>query len=142
MEDFENTSGKQLRYNGRINGDCRANRRYEISLELRWKIVRWKRVLDSGSGRTLDLSSSGILFESGRPLAPGAKIELSIVWPVLLQNMTPLQLFANGRIVRSDRSRTAMRMAHHEFKTLAAEHRSPGGDGVRPMCGPPSGLLD
>jgi PilZ domain len=132
MEDLENIGGKQSRYKGSINGDRRADRRYEISLELRWKIVRRKQVVDSGSGRTVDLSSSGILFESGRPLAPGANIELSIVWPALLQNVTPLQLIVNGRIVRSDGCRTAMRRAQHDFKTLGAERRPPGGDAVRP----------
>jgi hypothetical protein len=132
MEDLEHTSEKEPKNSGKKGGDRRADRRYEISLELRWKLIRRKQIIDTGSGRTVNLSSSGILFESPRPLPPGAHIELSIAWPALLQNVTPLQLIACGRIVRGDGYRIAMRMMQHEFKTLAMDHRSVGADVVRP----------
>ena len=66
-----------------IAGERRSDRRYDISLELRWKVLRRKRTLDSGLGRTVDLSSGGILFETGRKLPVGLKVQLSIAWPVL-----------------------------------------------------------
>src|SRR5437868_530520 len=84
-----------------IGGDRRTDRRYDITLELRWKLVRRRRVLDTGTGTTLDLSSGGILFESERQLPAGAHIELSISWPVLLHNVAPLQLVVMGRVVRA-----------------------------------------
>ena len=63
-----------------IHGDRRYDRRYGISLELRWKLVRRRRVLDSGVGATIDLSSGGILFDAGRQLPVGLGVELSISW--------------------------------------------------------------
>jgi hypothetical protein len=103
-----------------IAGDRRGDRRYEIRLEARWKLVRRRKVLETGSGRTLDFSSGGVLFEPGRQLPVGLNVELSISWPVLLHNVAPLQLVVYGRIVRSNGSRTAMRMAQHEFRTVGA----------------------
>jgi hypothetical protein len=100
-----------------IGGDRRSDRRYDITLELRWKVIRRRRVLDTGTGTTLDLSSGGILFESERQLPSGASVELSISWPVLLQNVAPLQLVVTGRVVRAAGRRAAIRMLQHEFRT-------------------------
>jgi len=109
-----------------IAGDRRGDRRYEIRLDARWKLVRRRRVLDSGVGRTVDFSSGGVLFEPGRQLPFGLNVELSISWPVLLHNVAPLQLVVTGRIVRSDGNRAAIRMTQHEFRTtgIPADRRS------------------
>jgi len=131
MGDFRNSSGKESKVKGKVGGDRRANRRYEISLELRWKVVWRRQIVDTGSGRTLDLSSGGVMFESTRPLPSVGKIELSITWPARLQNVTQLQLIVCGRMVRSDGFRTAMRVAQHQFKTLGMDHRLAAGDEVR-----------
>lgn len=104
-----------------INGERRSDRRYDLRLETRWKLIRRRRVLETGSGRTIDLSSGGILFEAGRPLPVGLNVELSVTWPVLLQNTAPLQLVVSGRIVRSDGSLVAIRMTQHEFRTIGVQ---------------------
>ena len=100
-----------------INGDRRKDRRYSIHLELRWKLIRRRRVLETGVGQTIDLSSGGILFDPGRQLPVGLNVELAISWPVLLRNEAPMQLVAYGRIVRAGQNRTAVSMAQHEFRT-------------------------
>ncbi|HEY1341276.1 MAG TPA: PilZ domain-containing protein [Bryobacteraceae bacterium] len=100
-----------------INGDRRSDRRYELQLDLKWKLIRRRKVLDQGAGFTIDVSSSGIMFECGRSLPPGLNVELSIAWPVLLHNSAPLQLVVYGKIVRSESGRTALRMMQHEFRT-------------------------
>lgn len=101
-----------------IAGERRSDRRYEINLELRWKVLRRKKILDSGLGHTVDLSSGGILFETGRRLPVGLKVQLSIAWPVLLHKSSPLQLTVAGRIVRSDNQRAAIEIIQHEFRTV------------------------
>ena len=93
-----------------IAGDRRSDRRYPILLNLRWKLIHRKRVLDTGVGSTRDLSSGGILIESNRPLPKGFDVELAISWPVLLHNVAPMQLVVQGRIVRSERNGFAIRM--------------------------------
>src|SRR4051794_30334232 len=95
----------------------RYDRRYRIALDLRWKLVRRRKVLDSGKGATVDLSSGGILFYSGRELPAGEGVEVSISWPALLHNTAPMLLVVSGRVVRSSAGRTAIQIAHHEFRT-------------------------
>src|SRR5881227_2730113 len=92
---------EQIREFDKIGGDRREDRRYPINLELRWKLIRRRKVRDTGSGRTIDLSSGGILFDASRPLPSGMNVELSINWPVLLHNVAPMQLVISGRIVRT-----------------------------------------
>jgi hypothetical protein len=104
----------------RIAGDRRADRRYALYLDLRWKLIRRRKVLDSGTGRTVDLSSSGILFHAGRQLPVGLTVELSIAWPALLHNIAPMQLIVSGKIVRIEGNRCAVRMTRHEFRTAGA----------------------
>ena len=108
-----------------ISGDRRGDRRYRIDLELRWKLIRRRKLRDAGTGRTIDLSSGGILFDAGRPLPAGHHVELSINWPVLLHNVAPLQLVVMGKIIRGDGGRIGVQMIQHEFRTigLPSEHR-------------------
>ncbi len=108
-----------------IAGDRRYDRRYRIDLELRWKLIRRRKVRDVGAGRTIDLSSGGILFDARRQLPVGMNVELAISWPVLLHNVAPMQLIVTGRIIRSMGSQTAIHMTQHEFRTVGVpnEHR-------------------
>jgi hypothetical protein len=109
-----------------IYGDRRFDRRYEIALDLRWKLVRRRKVLEAGTGTTVDMSSGGILFDAGRQLPVGLNVELWISWPALLHNVAPMQLVASGRIVRTHGSRTAIQMIQHEFRTAAAATENRG----------------
>jgi hypothetical protein len=108
-----------------IAGERRGGRRYGIQLDLTWKLVRRCRLLDTGAGRTVDLSRKGILFDAGRDLPEGLNVELSIAWPVLLHDVAPLQLTVAGRIVRCEDRIVAIEMVQHEFRTagMSAEHR-------------------
>lgn len=102
-----------------IGGERRSDRRYDLRLELRWKLIRRRRILEAGQGNTVDFSSGGVLFESDRAMPVGLNVELSIAWPVLLHNVAQLQLVVSGKVVRSQGRRTAIRMTQHEFRTLA-----------------------
>ena len=117
-----------------IAGERRHDRRYDIELEVRWKLILRRKVMEVGVGRTVDLSSSGILFEAGRTLPAGFNVELSISWPVLLHNVAPLQLVVLGRIVRSDGRRVALRMIQRKFRVMASspEHHQSQPSEIRP----------
>jgi len=109
-----------------ISGDRRQDRRYQLRLELKWKLIRRRRVLDAGIGYTLDLSSGGIMFDAGRTLPEGLNVELSLHWPVLLHNVAPMQLVIFGRIKRTSGRHTAIQTVQHEFRTagISPEHRN------------------
>ena len=97
--------------------DRRRSQRYGIQLDLRWKLLRRKVVVDEGTGWTLDLSSSGLHFECGRTFQSGELLEVSIDWPVLLHDVTPLQFVICGVTVRSSESRTGVRIRQAAFRT-------------------------
>jgi PilZ domain len=95
----------------------RATRRYEIPLKLRWKVLRRKRLLETGTGITVDLSSTGILFETDTKLPLDGTVELSIAWPILLDGSLPMQLMVVGRIARASGRKVAIAIAQYEFRT-------------------------
>ena len=100
-----------------IAGERRQDRRYRIPLDLRWKLLHRRRVRAEGTGRTIDLSSGGVLFDAEEQLPFGMQVELLIEWPAVLNDRVPMQLFVSGRIVRSTASQTAIKKDVHEFRT-------------------------
>ena len=99
----------------------RSNRRrhvrYPLQLELQYKVVNRDTSIHVGAGKTINISSGGILFESEGTLPPEVKIHLAIDWPFLLDGVCHLKLIAIGRIVRSDLKGTAVASVHYEFHT-------------------------
>lgn len=108
-----------------IGGERRGDRRYGIQLDVRWKLLHRRRVLDSGLGRTRDLSSRGVLFEIDRLLPAGTRLQVAISWPALLHGVAPLKLVAAGRVVRSNGTCTAIRMTQRDFRTAGASAGHP-----------------
>jgi len=103
-----------------IGGERRRDKRYGMQLQLRWKLVRRRRLIDTGTGCTVNMSSGGIRFEAGRDMPAGLNVELAIAWPILLLNVAPMQLFITGRILRSGNGWAAIRTVTHEFRTFSA----------------------
>jgi len=99
--------------------DHRARGRYPIALELQYKVLRGGRVEQTGTGRTLNISSGGVLFETDDQLPRRGRVELAMQWPFLLQGTCGLKLVMRGHIVRSaGNSRvTALQADFREFRT-------------------------
>jgi hypothetical protein len=81
----------------------------------------------SGSGTTLNIGSSGILFTTEEKLPLGRTVELSVNWPARLGGTCPLKFVAIGRVVRSEDHRAAVRIDRYEFKTRGANSASAAG---------------
>jgi len=75
---------------------------------------------EMGTGRTVNISSSGVLFTTQQPLFPGLRLELSVSWPAQLDNKCPLKLVARGRIVRSEPGKVAIEIQQYEFRTAGS----------------------
>lgn len=97
----------------------RFARRYPIGARLSYKVLRGSEVIQSGHGRTLDISSTGVLFEPVIPVAAGAGIELSIEWPAPLSSSTGLHLSVKGSTIRTTERGTAVRLQAYELRTRA-----------------------
>lgn len=96
-------------------GDRRLTRRYPIAAEVEYRTVGRDGLPFRGAGRTLNLSTGGILFQSEQALAPGTRIELTIAWPARLNDAVDLNLCVSGRVARSDGKTHAIRIREHEF---------------------------
>ena len=101
------------------NKDRRGADRFPIEREVRYKVISKKSTDDAGLGRTVNMSSNGILFTSEHVLLPGRRLELAISWPAQLNNETPLKLVARGRVIRFDSGVAAIEIQQYEFRTAA-----------------------
>jgi hypothetical protein len=107
--------GLQLRQS---SADRRVSNRLPIEREMRYKLLGGKQNLkQSGSGKTMNMSSGGVLFTTESGLPEGARVEIAVSWPAQLNGAIPLKLVAIGVLVRSDERQAAISIQRYEFKT-------------------------
>ena len=80
-----------------------------------------------GTGRTLNLSSSGALVVDNHPMKVGQRIDLFADWPIKLDGIA-LQLVATGKVVRSHAGVFALSFNRHEFRTARKQVESVTGN--------------
>ena len=98
--------------------DRRVSHRLPIEREVRYKVLGIKKTVNyTGSGKTLDMSSHGVLFTTESRLPEGVTVEIAISWPFQLDDATRLKLVAIGLLVRSDEGQAAISIERYEFKT-------------------------
>ncbi len=95
----------------------RAGTRFPFALEVRYTVLGGHPPTETGFGRTIDLSSSGLSFTANTPLSAGRKLDVSIDWPVLLDGCIQLQLVMRGHVVRTEGFMTGLQIERHEFRT-------------------------
>ena len=94
----------------------RKFRRYWLQCQLSYVAVTASSgVKVVGSGETLNIGSSGVLFQSDRPLELQSLIELSIRWPVALHDFIPLDLVVQGTVIRVDGNKVAVKHEKYVF---------------------------
>jgi hypothetical protein len=71
-----------------------------------------------GEGRVIDMSSSGIAFTTECLLRRNTRVALHIQWPVRLQGDVPVELFASGKVVRTEPTRAALQYDQIAFRLL------------------------
>jgi hypothetical protein len=98
----------------------RRRQRFPIECELRYRLLDARRHLPQQSGKTLNISSRGVLFETSCDLPVGKRVELSIAWPALLNEKCRLKMVAVGRVVRVENGKAAALIQKHEFRTQGA----------------------
>jgi hypothetical protein len=62
-----------------ISPERRASTRFALALEVRYVASDRRAPVEMGSGRTIDLSSSGLSFTADRPLPTGQRLGLVIL---------------------------------------------------------------
>jgi len=110
--------------------DRRFTNRFPVQQEVRYRVLQARTVTASGIGKSLDVSSGGILFTTTERLPTGRMVEIAMSWPARLHGTCPLQFVATGRVVRSDGSTAAVRIQRYEFRTRSATALSAATTGV------------
>ena len=100
--------------------DRRASDRFPIEREVRYRILNKRTSEEIGDGKTLNISSTGVLFTAQHVLLPGRRIEIAISWPAQLNDKCALKLVARGRVVRFEDGRAAIEIQQYEFRTQAS----------------------
>ena len=108
----------------------RSTNRFPLREGVRYRIVQSRSAKITGSGTTLNIGSSGILFTTEEKLPVGRMVELSVNWPARLDGVCPLQFVATGRVVRSDHQRAAVRIEKYEFRTRSSATVAAGATAV------------
>ena len=104
--------------------DRRAHTRFPLTLELRFTAPGAAKLTSVGTGRTIDLSSSGLRFIADRPLVVGQSIGIYVDWPVLLHGNIKMQLAISGIVVRTNGTEAAVHIYEHHFRTRSVEPKS------------------
>ena len=103
----------------REHNERRAKARFPMDRELRYKLLEDDRIVESGMGQTLNVGSGGVAFVVDRELRAGAFVELSISWPVLLDETCKMRLIVYGRLLRSAGRKSVCTVDKYEFRTQA-----------------------
>jgi len=95
----------------------RNKRRFQIEQEVRYKMLYGQRIAETGNGKTMNISSGGVWFTTESMLTTGMPVELSMTWPVLLNDNCPMKLMIYGCVVRSNERGAAVAIERYEFRT-------------------------
>ena len=111
------TQTKDKTYGKNGERERRLKRRFLIDQEVRYKMLYGQRIAETGTGRTVNISSSGVWFSTETMLTSGMPIELSMNWPILLNDVCPMKLMIYGCVVRSNEKGAAVAIERYEFRT-------------------------
>jgi hypothetical protein len=95
----------------------RAHMRYPCRLCVSWRTLDPPLRRGESMIGTLNISSKGVLFSSAEQFERGCILEVTLDWPVRLNQQVPLKLVIQGHVLRSTDGCTAMRITHYEFRT-------------------------
>jgi hypothetical protein len=104
-------------FSSKSDRERRTKRRFQIDQEVRYKMLYGQRIAETGVGRTTNISSGGVWFSTECMLTSGMPVELSMSWPVLLNDSCPMKLMIYGCVVRSNEKGAAVAIERYEFRT-------------------------
>ena len=109
-----------MNLNDNAQADRRHSDRFPIEREVRYRVLNKRSSEETGDGKTINISSSGVLFTVEHMLLPGRRMELAISWPAQFNNKCALKLVARGRVVRFEGGRAAIEIQQYEFRTQSS----------------------
>jgi len=109
------------------NEERRFHDRYSIELEMTYTLVLNGREVGGGAGKTINLSSSGLLIESTSPLSLANASDLDnpwhvkvhVNWPVTQDGLS-LEFIADGTVRRCEPPYFAVEVCRYHFRPRLA----------------------
>ena len=95
----------------------RNKHRFAIQREVRYKTAEDGVVVAAGNGQTINMGSGGVAFQFEGAIQTGAFVELSISWPVLLDETCPMRLIVLGQVIRTSGRKAVCTVDKWEFRT-------------------------
>jgi hypothetical protein len=102
----------------------RASKRFLVVYDFRYRVVG---VEVFSRGKTVNMSTGGMLLAIDRVLSAGLLVEVEIDWPVKLADKVSLMLVVQGEIVHSEKNDVALagvKILRHTFRTASLASRS------------------
>src|SRR4051812_30374631 len=97
----------------------RSKFRFDMHRDLRYKITGDGMPATAGGGQTINMCSEGVAFAAEHALQSGAFVELSINWPVLLDDSCPMRPIVFGRVLRTKGNMVITSIDKYEFRTAS-----------------------
>jgi len=98
----------------------RSKLHFDMQLALTYRTINRRRNV-AGSGTTSNISSRELQFQPTDRLFEGDEIRVTIHWPALLDNTSPLNLVLNGSVTSFDGVGCVVSIDHYEFHTRASQ---------------------
>ena len=106
----------------------RRTRRYALEQELRYRVSYRDPLSQTGIGWLINISLSGILFKSERPIFPGAPLTVVMNCAGVLVQTPPTELMIQGRILRSNEKEPLQQSRNMKFAPGVARRRYAGSE--------------
>ena len=100
----------------------RRSSRFPVERAVRYRVISRRADVRPGEGRTVNMSSNGVLFSTRQNLVPGKRVEIAISWPAQLNDTCPLKLVAKGRVIRAEAGHAALEIQQYEFRTMGSKN--------------------
>jgi hypothetical protein len=92
----------------------RGAKRYDISLSLRYAVRRRGQQPLTGTGESVNVSSSGLLFRSDGKPASGDSIIVALEWPAK-ESTEPIYLVLSGHVIRTQGRSAALVISRNDL---------------------------
>ena len=100
-----------------MDNERRNKSRFPVELAVHYQTLGVGQSI-TGAGRTVNVSSGGVLMTAEQGLHEGSRIRITIEWPTLLNGITPLQLVTTGKVVRSRDLNVGVAFDWYQFRTM------------------------